>query len=202
MAEPGSAIRVVKLGGSLLDCPDIVGDFRRWLALQPPRPTLLVVGGGAAADAVRRIDRATPLGDSAAHWLAIAAMSANARAIAAGFPEAASIDRPASIGQLDGDRQLGILDAEPFLRAADIDPDILPHGWEVTSDSIAAYIARMTTAHELVLLKSRLPPEPATIQQAVATEYVDRWFASAAAGLNYIRCVDLRHPAFAECRLT
>src|SRR5437868_2784848 len=72
-------LRVVKLGGSLLAAADWPNAFRRWLAIQPAMRSVLIVGGGGAADAVREWDRAHRLDPSDAHWLAIDAMSLTTR---------------------------------------------------------------------------------------------------------------------------
>ena len=67
----------------------------------------------------------------------------------------------------------------------------LPHTWDVTSDSIAARLARRLGAKSLVLLKSRLPEQPSTLETACECGYVDRHFRVAAAGMT-VRCVNLR----------
>ena len=51
-------VHVVKLGGSLLDWPEWVGQFRRWLAAQPQAGNLLVVGGGAIVERLRTPNQA------------------------------------------------------------------------------------------------------------------------------------------------
>ena len=53
-----------------------------------------------------------------------------------------------------------IFDPSRFLETIEptLDGETLPQSWDVTSDSIAARIARLLTCHELVLLKSCLPP--------------------------------------------
>jgi aspartokinase-like uncharacterized kinase len=173
----GRPLRVIKLGGSLLDWPDWVGQFRRWLAAQPPATNVLVVGGGAVVDALRALDRACPLRPATSHWLAVRAMSVTA-AIAA---------------ELLGDvPDLEILDVESFLRKDQRRSDALPCGWHVTSDSIAARAATTLEAAELVLVKSALPG---------AGDYVDAYFPSAARGLT-VRFVDLRDQGFQEVVVT
>ena len=80
--------------------------------------------------------------------------------------------------------------------------DRMPHSWDVTSDSLAAQLAHVLCAGELVLLKSTLPPlETASIQQSCAAGYVDRCFPQFATGLPLIRCVNLRSESAEEREL-
>jgi aspartokinase-like uncharacterized kinase len=79
----------------------------------------------------------------------------------------------------------------------------LPSSWDVTSDSIAARLAIVTGADELVLLKSVPPPDsdlqpPSSLRQLAASGYVDRFFPELAAQVPRIRLVDLRGTA--SCR--
>jgi hypothetical protein len=71
--------------------------------------------------------------------------------------------------------------------------DRLPHSWDVTSDSIAARLAAVVDADELVLLKSADPPAEggASLLQWAARGYVDRHFPQAARNL-IVRCENLR----------
>ena len=75
--------RVVKLGGSLLAWPQWPAAWQSWQRAQPPAVTLMVVGGGAAVDDIRRRQARWQLSDEQAHWLAIETMSANARQVSA-----------------------------------------------------------------------------------------------------------------------
>ena len=70
----GQSKRVIKLGGSLLDAADGPTRFAVGWHRQPPMRNVLIVGGGALADAVRRWDRIHRLSPSDAHWLAIGVM--------------------------------------------------------------------------------------------------------------------------------
>src|SRR5262249_50947889 len=79
---------VVKVGGSLYDLPGLGARLRAWLERLPSREVLLVPGGGPAADVVRDLDRLHRLGEEAAHWLALRALSVNARFLAALLPGA------------------------------------------------------------------------------------------------------------------
>lgn len=181
--------RLIKLGGSLLDWPELPSGFRRWLAEQPPAVNVLLVGGGAIVDALRQLDRVHQLPAESSHWLAIEAMSLTARLAFELFPEACfakdenPFDRPTG--------SLVIFDAQPFLRADALRTDALPIGWEVTSDSIAARVARRLEASELVLLKSVSAPPSFSLAQFAERGIVDAEFPRVAAGLK-VRLVNLR----------
>jgi hypothetical protein len=86
-----------------------------------------------------------------------------------------------------------IFDPVEFLR--DVEPTCpgkpLEHTWAVTSDSIAARVAAVSEADELVLLKSADPPSD---DRRVLCDagYVDRAFPDLADGLPVVRYVNLR----------
>jgi aspartokinase-like uncharacterized kinase len=190
----------VKVGGSLLTLGDFVSSLRRWLVGLAPGGTVLVVGGGPWADAVRRMDRRRKLGEHAAHWLCIRAMSVASRRTAARLPELTWTDQFDRFVGANGRGTIAggpvIFDPDRFLRT--IEPALpgrpLPWGWHVTSDSIAARIAEVMRVDELVLLKSALPPAAATLDDLAAAGYVDRYFPQAARPLGGIGCVNLRAP--------
>jgi hypothetical protein len=73
----------------------------------------------------------------------------------------------------------------------------LPTSASVTSDSIAARLAEVLHADELVLLKSRLP-ESSSIASESQAGYVDEFFPTIAGMLRRTRCVNLRDDDFAE----
>ena len=188
-------LRVIKLGGSLLDWPELPGRFRRWLAAQEAASNVLIVGGGPIVESLRSIDRVHRLSIEATHWLAIEAMSLTAQLASELWPEARLI-RGLDQFESSPNSPLQILDVEPLLRAEQGSDEALPSGWDVTSDSIAAHVANRLLAAELVLIKSTLPSSD--VSQAAATKsYVDEYFATAAHG-RAVRCVNLRDAGLAE----
>lgn len=190
-------VRVIKLGGSLLDGAELPARLRTWMAAQSPAANLLIVGGGPLVDALRALDSAHRFSAETSHWLAIRAMGVTARLVAELVPEACFVDDAAKFW-FDPAGPLSILDVESFLRAEQGREDALPASWDVTSDSIAARVAQVLEAAELVLLKSALPPEPMSLEQLAETGFVDAFFPIAAGCLRVVRLVNLRDPNFAE----
>ena len=201
--------RVIKLGGSLLDFECLVPRLRAWLAAQPPMFSVIVVGGGRLADAIRDAYAVHSLGEEAAHWLCIRLLGVTAELVAKLLPEAMLLkDFDELLAEAHATR-LVVFDPEQFLREeANLverfrmrEIAALPHSWDVTSDSIAARVAARLDTAELVLLKSHLPSGHATLQEAAHAGFVDRYFPIAAAGLARIRCVNLRAENVAEVAL-
>ncbi|MBI3840144.1 MAG: uridylate kinase [Planctomycetia bacterium] len=184
--------RVIKLGGSLLDWPELVPSFRRWLSAQAAAVNVMVIGGGPIVDAIRRLDAQQQIAAEAAHWLSIRAMGLTADFVS-GLLEEATFVRSLDELRFSTGASLQILDVERFLREDQSSADALPCGWEVTSDSIAARIAAVLKAGELVLLKSTLPAAPPTREGLAQAGLIDSYFARASRGL-LVRIVNLRNP--------
>lgn len=141
---------MVKVGGGLLASPEHLDAVLAALADEASRSRLLVIpGGGPFADAVRKVDRELTLSDDAAHWMAVLAMDQYALLLVSRLRAAGLASDVAGIAaQLDQGR-LPVLAPSHWLR--DVDP--LPHSWDVTSDSIAAWVAGEVGARRLVLVK-------------------------------------------------
>lgn len=73
-------MRVIKLGGSLLDIPDLGLRLLRFFhELTPHLPTLILVGGGAMVDVLREHDKRWKLDEVDCHWLSVQLMNSTAR---------------------------------------------------------------------------------------------------------------------------
>src|SRR5439155_1691987 len=125
--------------------------LERVRARQPALARVVVTGLGEflGAAAVREMFKRVKIGDDAAHWMAVLGMDQFAHALAARLPEAALVDGDGGIAAALQATRLPVLAPYRWLRAA----DPLPHSWEVTSDSIAAWLAGQLRARRIVLLK-------------------------------------------------
>jgi len=142
---------VVKVGGSLSrgTCLPAVG--ARLVECGRRRGVLVVPGGGAFADVVREHDARFGLRPGTAHRMAVLSMDQYGHLLgdfAPGSVLVRTLDE--AHAHLEGGGVAILLPAELLRRA-----DPLPHTWEVTSDSIAAWLAGRVGAALLVLLKDR-----------------------------------------------
>jgi aspartokinase-like uncharacterized kinase len=159
---------VVKLGGAVLASADVLeGVLAVVHEAARSHPLLIVPGGGPFADAVRDIDRRLGLSDAPSHWMAVLAMDQHAHLMADRLANAELVTEPRGIAGAIDARKIPVL--APFRWLRDADP--LPHSWNVTSDSIAAWVAGRIGARRLVLVK----PSGADAFGAP----VDAYFASA-----------------------
>lgn len=179
---------VVKAGGGLLGTSGILPRLGQALSAAAGRRELLVIpGGGPFADTVRTFARLHGLSDSAAHWMAILGMDQYAHALAHHTPGAQVVEDQAGILLALRAGSIPVLAPYRWLRAT----DELPHRWEVTSDSLAAYLASLLGAEELVLVKPAVS----------GLDLVDGYFSRAlAAGMRW-RIVSADTPALAEAIL-
>lgn len=148
--EPGAVHTILKVGGGLLGKAgafDLV--IEAVTAFRAGRRLVVVPGGGPFADAVRQMFKRVKIGEDAAHWMAVLGMDQYAHALAARIPGAALVEQAAGITAALAAGELPVLAPYRWLKA--VDP--LPHSWEVTSDSIAAWFASVLGARRVVLIK-------------------------------------------------
>src|SRR5260370_37873623 len=184
MHGPGPT--VIKLGGSFAFSADL-GDWIAAIGACAGR-AVIVPGGGPFADAVRDAQAQIGFDDVAAHRMGLLAMEQYGCAIKTLHETLSLADSLDSIRRgLAADQVPVWLPTQMALGATDIPPS-----WDVTSDSLAAWLAGKIGAERLVLVK-QVEPASGTARVADLAErgIVDRAFASfhAASGL----------PAFILC---
>jgi aspartokinase-like uncharacterized kinase len=154
---------VLKVGGGIAADPGLLAALGDAIArFATGKRVVVIPGGGPFADQVRRFDQRHGLSETAAHWMAILAMDQFAWALADRIPGSIVAEDRAGIVNAHAAQLLPVLAPSRWLRAA----DELPHSWEVTSDSLAAYLATLLGADELVLVKP----------VAGGRELLDPWF--------------------------
>ncbi len=124
---------VIKIGGSLEEHIDPILSVLRHSSC----PCLIVPGGGRFADMIR----SAGVEGEHAHWMAIAAMEQFGWLIASrGAAWGSILHRPEDLEVF-----------LPYMPLRETDP--LPHTWDVTSDTIAAWVAHVLGL-DLIVLKS------------------------------------------------
>ncbi|MEX2214354.1 MAG: hypothetical protein WD768_09520 [Phycisphaeraceae bacterium] len=199
---------IIKLGGSLLDLPDLVARFESFRTAQVTGPALLVTGGAESAEVVRYFDKHFHLDEEQGHWLAVRAMQLNAHLVAAVLPASRIVCDEGEANAAWAAGAMAVMDPLEWLRREEARGVCVPHRWSFTSDSIAAHVATQLRAQRLTLVKSRLPaggpnpgplPKGEGVEHAAAEGFVDRDFPQASAMIPSIDLINLRHsPSPAE----
>lgn len=141
---------LLKAGGSLYHCPELPAVAAAWSKLAQTQRLLLLPGGGPFTHQVRVADTRFHLNDSAAHWMAILGMDQYAYLLADLIPQAVLVRDLVAAGDACAAGRLAVL--APSALLLELDP--LPHCWQITSDSVAAWLAGHADIRLLVLLKS------------------------------------------------
>jgi aspartokinase-like uncharacterized kinase len=148
----GKSMWVVKIGGSLLGSPELA----RWLevfAKHSDGQIIIVPGGGVFADAVREAQKLSKISDKCAHKLAVLAMDQFGLLLANMNPKLATARSECEIDERSWQHRCIVWLPSQMVLA----DDTIPQNWDVTSDSLAAWLAEKLNAQQLVLLKSDKP---------------------------------------------
>lgn len=189
-----SELVVVKVGGSLLNWPELPIQLNQFLDRMTSTQILLIAGGGKAADLVRDFDRIHMLGEAHAHILALHSLDLTAHSLAAVLPRLQVVEFVTQLDDLWAKGEIPLLSPRLFLGEDEASANPLPHRWEVTTDSIAARVAVRLHARELILLKS-ISVEPGTSRiEAARLGLVDPFFPEAAAQFARVLFKNLREP--------
>lgn len=162
---------VLKIGGSLSMSPALA----EWLAAISrfnSEPIVIVPGGGGFADQVRKAQSVWQFSDAVAHDMALLAMQQMAlmmHAIEKDIPVVSDIKQITE--QIDKQPVLIWSPDYRQLQHTDLQPN-----WNVTSDSISAWLAQKLRAKALLLVKSAKLPSQNSIEWLQANETVDAAF--------------------------
>lgn len=189
-------LRVIKIGGSLLDQFHLEDALQTWRRSTRAMREVFLTGGGPLVESIRNFDKIHPIDPEICHWLAVDAVSLTARMVSAVLPESRILEADGYCFEAEKDHKFTLLDVGHFLREEEPrrDGTRLPHSWAATSDSIAARIAEIYGADELVLLKSTLPTDCTDWQSAANIGFVDTHFPLAVKTIKRAYCVDIADP--------
>ena len=139
----------LKIGGSLAEEPDKLRALCRVLSEMARTHRITAVpGGGRFADVVRDLDERYHLQDTVAHNMAIQAMDQYGMFLSTITPGSRTT---CTLDEARQHSEAGLVPVLlPSMLMSRADP--LPHSWDVTSDSIAAYIAGELRSEKLVLV--------------------------------------------------
>jgi 5-(aminomethyl)-3-furanmethanol phosphate kinase len=144
------SVTVIKVGGSLQKSKRLKELCVQLGNIGKNHRILIIPGGGVFADEVRACDREFKLDQDSAHWMAILAMNQYGYLLSSLIPRSICTESMDEAINYAEKYQPAIL--LPYKLIKDINP--LPHSWDITSDSIAAWITGYIGAKKLVLVKS------------------------------------------------
>ena len=165
-----SRLAIVKLGGSHATGPHL----KSWLAAIAAEAgsIAIVPGGGAFADGVRTAQASIGYDNRAAHAMALMAMTQFGRALTSLNPVLTLAASRSAILRALRERKVPVWSPEAMARTA-----ALPETWDLTSDSLAAWLAGALGASSLVLVKhGRFDGATIDAPGLVARGVVDRLF--------------------------
>lgn len=139
---------VLKVGGSLAEDPNSLTNLCQELTLLAKNHSIFIVpGGGKFADAIRKFEETYSLSNMVAHKMAILAMDQYGLFLSDITPDSNVSYLLEEISNIMNGKLPIFLPSQLMLRE-----DSLEKSWDVTSDTIAAYIAGKVNAQKLVLV--------------------------------------------------
>ena len=174
---------IIKLGGSLLGSPEL----KNWLdALVKfsDGKVVIVPGGGIFADAVRDAQKLSNISDVTAHQLALKAMDQFGLLLAGMNAELVTASSELEIAERGWQHRCIVWLPSQMVLA----DDEIPQNWEVTSDSLSAWLANKLNAKQLILVKSKSLndyPNTISVQTLVEDGLVDAQFLNFIKGQGY-----------------
>jgi aspartokinase-like uncharacterized kinase len=182
---------VIKLGGSLTGSDALLKCLESIEQNYQPGEVVIVPGGGAFADQVRLAQHHWQFDDKTAHNMAILAMQQMAllfKGLKSHFEIAGSVT--------DIHKQLHqqkIVIWSPDI--IDLDNAGIQATWDITSDSLAAWLAGILSARKLILVKSTTIDAGLSLQELVEQNIVDKAFCDFAVRssikINIVNAIDI-----------
>lgn len=163
---------VVKLGGSLLESDALLHCLNGLEQRYQGRAVVIVPGGGLFAEQVRKAQKRWQFNDKAAHDMAILAMQQMALLFKALKDNFVIVHTTTAIQAQPALKK--ILIWSPAIE--ELDNAGIPATWDITSDSLAAWLATTLSAEELIVIKSVRIDENLSPKELTEKDMVDRAF--------------------------
>jgi hypothetical protein len=156
MVEIMGINQVVKIGGSLF--PNYAIELAKRLK---DTDSVIVLGGGEFANLIRRYDSEIHFSDEINHWAAIDCMDIIAKLVCDKVESAKLAYSIEEVNKISNDGFTPIFAVSKFLKTE----DPFECSWDVTSDSIAAYISHLLNANLFIVtnvngIYTQEPKEP------------------------------------------
>ena len=169
-------IRVIKVGGSLLECAELPLRVKTWCEKNRGYRNVFLMGGGQPCNQIRKLHQRFDFDEVASHWICIEMMGAMAGVL----QELLHVPIVGSLEELKLSESDTLFDCRQWCGAK----TELPASWDVTSDSLAAILAGDLSA-PLVLFKST------SKSFHFSEDVVDAYFEIARKGVSQIQWVNL-----------
>lgn len=181
-------MRIIKLGGSLASTGSLI-DCLNTIDYQG-KAVVIVPGGGVFADQVRLAQQRWQFDDHTAHHMALLAMQQMAlmfNGLKPNFIIASTIE---AIQSRLSQQKIVIWSPDIL----ELDNANIPASWDITSDSLSAWLAKRLSAAELILIKSATIEGNPSLHQLVEQHIVDKAFCEfvkeAAFGIRVVSAQD------------
>lgn len=161
---------VIKLGGSLVTADTLLYCLNRIEQQYQNQKVVLVTGGGGLADYVRDLQQHWQFNDECAHAMAILAMQQMAWLIKGLKADVELVHSVNAILQSPPKILMWLPDVNELNNAG------IPATWDITSDSLAAWLANALSADELILIKSAVIDSALNLAQLAERGIIDNAF--------------------------
>lgn len=163
---------VIKLGGSLAQSGALIKCLNTIEHKYQGRAVVIVPGGGAFADQVRVAQNYWQFDDKTAHAMALLAMQQTALMLKGLKPNFAMASSASAIQERLNQRKVVIWSPD----ISELDSTGIQATWDITSDSLAAWLAKALSAKELILVKSANINDGLSMRELAEQNVVDKAF--------------------------
>ena len=172
---------IIKLGGSLSRSDALINSLNAVEKNYQGRAVVIVPGGGAFADQVRLAQQHWQFDDTTAHRMAILAMQQMALMFKGLKPDFAIAHTVGAI-QCLLNRQKTVIWSPDIV---ELDNAGIEASWDISSDSLAAWLAKTLSAAELILIKSAVIDGNLSLYQLAELNIVDKAFCDFVADAGF-----------------